>query len=340
MTKAPPLVKIGLALTLVVLFFLSFFLGRYSVDPITLLQGLFNHFFNPAAVASGSSGYALDHVIFNIRLPRILLVILVGAALASAGASLQGMFRNPLVSPDLLGASAGASLGACVSMLLGLPTWALPLCAFAGGLIAVAAAVWFGRMVRYDPTLSLVLGGILISTLFQAGVSLTKYLADPTDQLPNLTFWLMGGVSQVGQRDLVIAIIPLLLGFVVLFLQSWKLNVMSFGDEEAQAMGVNVRRTRVLVILASTLLASISVAVSGIIGWIGLVIPHFARAIVGPNYKALLPASLLIGGSFLLVVDDVARLVSAVEVPVGILTAIVGVPFFIVIFRRNMKGWS
>jgi iron complex transport system permease protein len=339
MTKGSPWVKLALALILVVLLFLSFFLGRYSVDPIALLQGLWNHFFDPATVAAGAPGYTLDHVIFNIRLPRILLVILVGAALACAGASLQGMFRNPLVSPDLLGASAGASLGACLSMLLGLPTWALPICAFAGGLIAVGAAVWFGSMVKYDPTLSLVLGGILISTLFQAGVSLTKFMADPTDQLPNLTFWLMGGFSQTNQGDLLTCLIPFALGFVVLLLQGWKLNVMGFGDEEAQTMGINVRRTRLLVILASTLLAATAVAFSGIIGWIGLVIPHFARAIVGPNYRRLLPASLLIGASFLLVVDDLARLISAVEIPVGILTAIIGVPFFIVIFRRNMNGW-
>jgi iron complex transport system permease protein len=207
-------------------------------------------------------------------------------------------------------------------------------------MVAVGMAVWFGSMVRYDPTLSLVLGGILVSTLFQAGVSLIKYMADPLDKLPALTFWLMGGFSTTTDSDLLMAIVPLILGFVILLLQSWKLNVMSFGDDEARTMGVNVKRTRVLVIVASTLLASISVAVSGIIGWVGLVIPHLVRSIVGPNYKVLLPASMFVGASYLLIIDDIARLASSVEIPVGILTAIVGVPFFIVIFKRNMRGWT
>ena len=327
-------------LSLVVIMLASFALGHYPVSPGELLGGIYNHFFNADYVASSADALKADRVIFEIRLPRILLVVLVGAGLAMAGASYQGMFRNPLVSPDLLGASAGAGLGACAAMLFGLPAWGMQLCAFAGGLIAVGLAVGLNKIVNYDPILGLVLGGILVSTLFQSGISLVKFAADAQDKLPAITFWLMGSFASVKNRDLLWAIIPMLAGFGLLLSQRWQLNVLSFGDEEARTMGANTRRVRLLVIFAATLLTSVSVAVAGIIGWIGLVIPHLARAIVGPNYKALLPAAAFVGATYLLLVDDVARLAMSVEIPIGILTAIFGVPFFVVIFRHNMKGWQ
>jgi iron complex transport system permease protein len=356
-TRLPWHTKVLIVAALVGIFVVSFALGRYPIAPVDLVVGLFNHTMNdiynlPAWIQAQFAGTAFapteyfavdpraDRVIYNIRLPRIILVMLVGAALAVAGASYQGMFKNPLVSPDLLGASAGASLGASVAMLLNAPGWLISLGAFAGGIIAVSMAVWFGSMVKHDPVLSLVLGGILVSTLFQAGMSMVKFMADADDKLPTITFWLMGSFATVNDRDVWLAIVPLLLGFAILLTQRWKLNVLSFGDEEARSMGVNTSRTRLLVIAASTLLASISVAVAGIIGWIGLVIPHLARAVVGPNYKVLLPASMLIGAGYLLIVDDLARLLTTVEIPIGILTAILGVPFFIVIFKRNMRGWG
>jgi iron complex transport system permease protein len=338
--KVPLFVKLILVSALLAILLLSFALGRFPVSPPELIKGVFDHFFNPTAVDATLDATKIDRVIFQIRLPRILLVILVGAGLAVAGASYQGMFKNPLVSPDLLGASAGASLGACLALLFDQPTWVIQIAAFAGGLLAVGMAVWLNRTVRYDPILGLVLGGILVSTLFQAGMSLVKYSADAADKLPAITFWLMGSFSSVNSRDLIWAVVPFACGFVILLLQSWQLNVLSFGDEEARAMGVNTRRVRLLVILASTLLTSASVAVAGIVGWIGLVIPHLARAIVGPNYRVLLPTALFVGASYLLVVDNIARLVSAVEIPIGILTAILGVPFFVVIFRHNMRGWK
>lgn len=331
--------KLGLGGALLAALLVSFALGRFPVTPLELIQGIYNHFINPGLVASDFTLGKIDRVIFEIRLPRILLVILVGAGLSVAGASYQGMFKNPLVSPDILGASAGASLGACLGMLFNLPVYFIQLSAFAGGIAAVGMAVWVNRVVRYDPILGLVLGGILVSTLFSAGMSLVKYLADAQDKLPEITFWLMGSFSSINSRDLLWGFVPFLAGFVILLLQGWQLNVLSFGDEEARAMGVNTRRTRLLVIVASTLLASASVAVAGVVGWIGLVIPHLARAIVGPNYRVLLPTAMFIGASYLLIVDDIARLATAVEIPIGILTAILGVPFFVVIFRRNMRGW-
>ena len=328
-------VKIILIVTVVVAFFASFMLGKYSMNPLEVLQTVFGHWFETPSLIDTPA----ERILFNIRGPRILIVMLVGAALATAGASYQGMFKNPLTSPDLLGASAGASLGACLAMLMNASGTVIQLAAFAGALIAVGCAVWLNRLVDYDPTLGLVLAGILVGSLFQAGMSIVKFLADANDKLPEITFWLMGSFAQVDSDDLKKIVIPMAIGFVLLLTQAWKLNVLSFGDEEARAMGVNTKRTRLLVILASTLLSASSVAVAGIIGWIGLVVPHLSRAVVGPNYKVLLPASMFIGAVFLLIVDNVARLALSVEIPIGILTAILGVPFFVFIFKHNMKGW-
>lgn len=333
--RVPLVKKLLLAAAVIVVFLLSFCVGRYPIA----LPDLFG------AVGAALTGHAdavdpkVYTALFNVRLPRVLMVMLAGAALAVSGAAYQGMFKNPLVSPDLLGASAGASLGACLGLLWGWGTGAVQLMAFAGGLLAVGMSVWFTKLVRYDPILSLVLAGMLVSTLFQSGMSIVKFAADANEKLPTITFWLMGSFSRVSRHDLALVALPILIGFAILLSQSWKLNVLSFGEEEARAMGVNTARVRLLVIFASTLVVSCTVAIAGIVGWVGLVIPHLARALVGPNYKRLLPASLLIGAAYLLAVDDIARNLTAVEIPIGILTAVLGVPFFMVIFRRNMKGW-
>ena len=335
-SKVPFWVKIAIAIVVVVAFFVSFALGHYALNPVEVVGGVYNHFFG---VIDSLDAQKADNVLFRIRFPRILVVMLVGAALSVAGASYQGMFRNPLTSPDLLGASAGASLGACLALLLNMPGEMVQLFAFCGGMAAVGLAVAFNRVVDYDPTLGLVLAGILVSTLFQSGTSLIKFMADANDKLPTITFWLMGSFAAIDTQDLFMCLLPMAIGFAILISQSWKLNVLSFGDEEARAMGVNTKRVRLLVIFAATLITSTSVSVAGIVGWIGLVIPHLARAIVGPNYKVLLPTAMFIGATYLLLVDDIARLVSTVEIPIGILTAILGVPFFVIIFRHNMKGW-
>jgi len=339
-SKVPLRIKVLLVVVLIAIMLISFALGRFPVTPADLIMGIYNHFFNPDLVASSLDAGRVDRVIFEIRLPRILLVMFSGAGLAVAGASLQGTFRNPLVSPDLLGASAGASLGVCAAILLQFPIWAIFIAAFVGGLAAVGLALVLNRAVRYDPVLGLVLCGILVSMLFQAGMALVKFSADTAGQLPAITLLLMGSFSSVNSRDLLWSIIPLACGFILLFLQRWHLNVLSFGDEEARAMGVNTRRVRLIVIFASTLLTAVSVAVAGIIGWVGLVIPHLARAIVGPNYKVLLPASAFIGATYLLIIDDIARLAMTIEIPIGILTAFIGVPVFLLIFRYSIKGWT
>ncbi len=338
--KVPLGVKAGIAALLIVVFVASFAVGSYGLTPDQLLGGLYRHFFDPASIAGDNYLLGIEKTLFNIRLPRIMVCLLVGAALAVAGSSYQGMFRNPLTSPDLLGAAAGASLGACIALLLNLDGLIVQLFAFVGGLLAVGLTVSMNGLVKYDALLGLVLGGIMVSTLFQAGTSMVKLLADSNDKLPEITYWLMGSFADVLGRDFWLALAPMLIGFAVLLSQSWKLNVMSFGDEEARALGINTKRTRIIVIFAATLLTSVSVAVAGIIGWVGLVIPHLARAVVGPNYRVLLPVSMLFGATFLLVIDDICRVCFTPELPIGILTSIVGVPVFLFIFKRNMRGWS
>lgn len=332
--RVPLATKVILVAVIIVVFLLSFSVGRYPISIPDLLSAVWNSIIGNTDAIDPRVRTAL----FNVRLPRVLMVMLAGAALAVSGASYQGMFKNPLVSPDLLGASAGASLGACLGLLWGRDMFTVQVMAFCGGMLAVGMSVWLNKMVRYDPVLSLVLAGMLVTTLFQSGMSIVKMVADANETLPVITFWLMGSFSRIGRDDLAMVLLPMLIGFAVLLSQSWKLNVLSFGEEEARSLGIKTGRVRLLVIFASTLVTSCTVAVAGIVGWVGLVIPHLARTVVGPNYRKLLPTSIFIGAVYLLVVDDFARNLTAVEIPIGILTAIVGVPFFIVIFRHNMKG--
>ena len=340
-TSARTKLVIGVGFAVAVLASLS--LGRYTIQmgysPLDTFRVVWMHFADPAAVAADKALRGLHDSVFVDRMPRIVLVLLVGAALSCAGAAFQGMFRNPLVSPDLLGASSGASLGACLAMLFGLGDIAVQAGAFCGGLAAVGITVWMRTRIKADPILGLVLAGMLVSSLFSSGMSFVKLVADTNNQLPSITYWLMGMFSMTQWKDVGLALVPMAVGFALLISQSWNLNIMSFGDEEARSMGVNTRRCRLIVIVGATLLSSASVAVAGIIGWVGLVIPHFVRAVVGPNYKALLPACLFVGSTYLLLVDDIARLALSVEIPIGILTAVLGVPFFLVIFGRASRGW-
>ena len=347
--KVEPWIKIVIGIALLSIVLVSFALGRYPISPVELISTLSGLANNALAYFVAHFGVTIPYVevnqqmataLMNIRLPRILVVMLVGAALAVAGASYQGMFKNPLVSPDILGASAGASFGACLALLFDMSNSMVQLFAFIGAMVAVGGAVWMNKMVnKYDALLGLVLGGMLVTTLFQSFTSLVKFMADANDKLPAITFWLMGSFSRINQTDLAVIVAPMLAGFALLMLERWKLNVLSFGEEEARSLGVNTGRVRLIVIFASTLIVACSVAVAGIVGWVGLVIPHLARSIVGPNYKVLLPTSMFIGAGYLLIVDDLCRLMASTEIPIGILTAIIGVPFFIFIFRHNIKGW-
>lgn len=329
-----PAVIFGLA-GLVLLAVVSMMVGKYGSGPKPLFEAL------RQLVTGEGTDPLLSTVLWNVRLPRVAAAVIVGAALAAAGATYQGLFRNPLVSPDLLGVSVGASLGAVLGIFLSLPVLAIQLAAFVGGLVAVLAVTGVGMLVRErDPVLTLVLAGIAIQALIGAGISLIKVLADPYDQLPAITYWLLGSMTAVTRFD-VLSILPaLVLGLVPLVLLRWRMNVMTLGEEEAQTLGIDTLKTRIVLIAGATLVTAATVSVTGIIGWIGLVIPHIARMLVGPDFRRLLPAAMMLGAAYLLVVDMLARSIAAIEVPLGILTATVGAPFFLWLLIAGKRSWS
>ena len=303
----------------------SLLVGRYALSPGQLIHMLWTR------ISGGAADWPLsdDKVVFAVRLPRVAAAALVGAALAVSGAAYQGMFRNPMVSPDILGASTGAGFGAAVAILLGAGYFGISAAAFCCGLLAVAAAWLVSRLSKADQAVALILAGMMISSLFSAGTSFVKLVADTQQQLPAITYWLMGSLSSIKDKDVVFLAIPVALGMIPLFFLRWRMNLLTVGEEEAQSMGVNTRRLRGAVIVCATLLTSASVAVSGMIGWVGLVIPHFCRMLFGYDFRRLIPAGALFGAAFLLAVDDIARLVTTGELPLGILTAFVGAPLFL-----------
>jgi len=334
--SAAPGITIAFAV-LVAGLLLAFTVGRYPIS----LADLFNVVAAKLAGRASDLPASVENVIWQVRGPRVIAAALVGAALAVAGAAFQGLFRNPLVSPDILGASSGAALGAVLSIFFSLGVIAIQGLAFVGGLIAVAAVYLIGSAVRSrDPVLVLVLTGVVIGALLGAGVGLVKYLADPYNQLPAMTFWLLGSLAAVNVTDLVPLLGPVTLGSLMLLVLRWRLNVMSLPDEEARALGVPTGPLRVAIVAAATLVTSASVATAGIIGWVGLVVPHIARTLVGPDFARLVPAAALIGGGFLLMIDTLARTVAAIEIPLGILTALVGTPFFIWLLASVSRTWS
>jgi iron complex transport system permease protein len=330
----------GLAIATAVLFvglLLAFTVGRYPVSVADLLDVLTAKLSGRTADVSG----AVQSVILQVRGPRVLAAVLVGAALAVAGTAFQGLFRNPLVSPDILGASSGAALGAVLGIFLSLGVIAIQILAFAGGLLAVAAVYLIGSAVRArDPILVLVLTGVVVGALLGAGVGLVKYLADPYNQLPAMTFWLLGSLAAANVTDLLPLFGPVAIGAAVLIALRWRMNVMSLPEEEARSLGVATGPLRIAIVAAATLTTSASVATAGIIGWVGLVVPHLARSLVGPDFARLLPTAAILGGGYLLLIDTLARTAAEVEIPLGILTAVVGTPFFFWLLASMQRTWS
>ena len=323
---------------LVLLFLVSLMLGRFPAGLSDIMQ-----VFKLKLTGGELGSYAtLANILFEVRLPRVLAAMLIGAALAVSGAAYQGVFKNPLVSSDLLGVSAGAGFGAALAILLSTSMLSMHVISFIFGLSAVGASYLIssrlGSLGR-ENTLVMVLAGVLVSTVFQSLITLIKCVADPFNKLPAITYWLMGSLSSITNTQLLLICIPIVLGIIPLYLFRWQLNILSFGEEEAQALGVQTGRLKLLVIVAATLITAAAVSVSGIIGWVGLVIPHLARALAGPNYKELIPMSIFLGAAYLLTVDTVARTVLSMEIPLGILTALIGAPFFVYLLNRIRGSW-
>jgi len=315
----------------------AFAVGRYPVGPGALASVLW------AKASGGEHGLpaAVETVILGVRGPRVLAALAIGAALAAAGAAYQSLFRNPLVSPDILGVSAGAAVGAVLGIFLSQPVLVIQALAFAGGLAAVALVYVVANAVRgHDPLLVLVLAGVVVGSLGGAVIALVKYLADPYNQLPAITFWLLGSLAAATPGDLAAAAPAIVVGLVPLALLRWRINVLSLGDEEARSLGVDATAVRAVVIAAATLMTAAAVSVAGIVGWVGLLVPHLARLVAGPDFSRLLPASVAIGAAFLLAVDTLARTMARIEIPLGVLTAFVGTPLFLwqlVVARRSWQ---
>lgn len=313
----------------IIVMFISLFIGRFNIPILKFLNG-----FNLNEMEKA--------VFFHIRLPRILLVMGVGAALSVAGASYQSTFRNPLVSPDILGVSAGASFGAALGMVLSFQSFTtIYFLAFVFGVIAVFLTYFISKLGKTNMIMMMVLSGIVVGSLFNAFISILKYVADPYEKLPGIVFWLMGGFSRTGWDELKFTAPFIIIGIVILILIRWHLNVMSMGEEEAISMGINVKVIRRVMIFFSTLMVASSVATVGQVSWVGLVVPHISRFIVGADHRYMVPASGLLGASFLLIMDDIARSLTGAEIPISIITALLGAPFFayLLISQKN-SGWN
>lgn len=314
-------------------------LGQYPISPKEILAFLGQSWFG-ASWFTDDQMDALKTVLWEIRFPRILAAALIGAALSVSGAAYQAMFVNPLMSPQILGVLSGASFGAALGMVLFKSWYAVQITAFAGGIAAVGVAVIVAMSWRANSTIMLVLGGIISGALFSSLLELVKYTADPYNQLPAITYWLMGDLSQPDREMVFKAAIPVCLGIAFIIFMGRYINVLSMGDEEARALGLNVRRFRLTIILCATVISAMTVVLAGSIQWIGLIIPHFTRMITGPNNERLLPAAALIGAVYLIVVDNICRLLFSFELPVGIVTSLLGIPCFALVIRNARKGWN
>lgn len=328
-------------ITLLVLLFValaSLLLGQYKIDPQMLLEYIS---YKLGFLAYDEKYTLLDSIIMDIRVPRILLAILIGAALSTSGAVFQAMFVNPLVSPGILGVLSGASFGAALGMLLSNNWFVVQVFAFLFGFIAVGFAILVGSIATNSrSSVMLVLGGVISGSLFTSLLSIVKYVADPYSTLPAIVYWLMGSLSMAGLNDVLIVSVPILLSIFSMIAMGKYFDLLSLGDEEAKALGVNVNLIRYSAIVVATLASSLSVVMAGVIGWVGLIIPHIIRMALGPSHQILIPLSAIIGGVFLLLADGVSRVAFSVEIPIGILTSLMGIPIFIIVLKNARSLWS
>ena len=323
-----------LAIALFAAFIISICVGRYAISPIEAVKIIFASISGDAAVIDPVK----LSVVIKVRLPRIIMAILVGAGLSLAGASYQGILGNPLVSPDILGVSSGAGFGAALGILLGMGSLVIQGLSLAFGLVSVVIVMILSRVRQKTELFSLVLTGVIVRALFDALVSLIKYVADPQDKLPAIVIWLMGSLASSSYKDVTIAALVILPCIIFMLIMRWQMNLLSLDEDEALSLGVNVGRMRKLIIGVSTLITAVSVSICGIIGWVGLIIPHVGRLMVGNDHRVLMPASALLGAIYLLFIDGLARTMTAAEIPLSILTAIIGAPFFAYMLRKTVGG--
>lgn len=334
-TARPVRIEVFLCLLLVLTGTISLIMGKLMIEPTEVAKILLSQVMTIEKTWSPT----LESVLFDVRMPRLLAGILVGAGLSISGAAFQGLFRNPLVSPHILGVSAGAGFGAALAILFFGNIWMVQFLSFSFALVAVFFTYTLSRVYRTTPVLMLVLSGIIVGALFSSSTSLLKYMADPVNQMPSIVFWLLGSLNNVSNRDIALVGPVIIAGIVVLLLIRWRINLLAMGEEDARALGVNTNQIRAIIILCATIISASSVSMTGVIGWIGLVIPHIGRLLVGPDNKYLLPVATLIGASYLVAVDTIARTAIESEIPIGILTAMVGAPIFAYLLRRNRSGW-
>ena len=319
---------------MVVAFFFAMCVGRYDITPLDVVEIISANFKN----ALENLDKIRVNVVMQVRLPRIMLSMIIGAGLACSGASYQCLFGNPLVSPDILGVSAGAGFGASLGILLSASSAVVQIQALFFGLLAVAIVLFISKVQKKTELYMLVLSGVIVGALFEALVSLIKYVADPQDKLPAITVWLMGSLASASYQKVMIAAVTIVPCMIILFVFRWKMNLLSLSEEEAKSLGIRVDQLRLVIIIVSTLMTAVSVSLCGIIGWIGLVIPHIGRFFIGNDHRGLIPACMILGATYLLLIDTVARTLTAAELPLSILTAIIGAPFFAIILRRTMGG--
>lgn len=309
--------------------FVCLCIGRISISPTQVFA---------AITGDPQVSVMTSMTLWNLRLPRILLAALAGAGLSAAGCTFQSLFANPLATPDTLGVSSGASFGAALGLLLGLPLLGVQLTALLMGGAAVAMT-WVAGSGKNRGLSTVVLAGIMMGSLFNAMVSLVKFLADEESQLPAITYWLMGGLNNAAFETLLLGAPPILAGIAILYLLRWRLNLLPLSEDEARSSGVNISMLRGIAVICATMVTASCVSMCGQVGWVGLLVPHMCRMKFGSNHLSLLPASISFGAAFLIVVDTVARSASAQEIPISILTAIIGAPFFIILMRKS-GGWS
>jgi iron complex transport system permease protein len=332
--RSAGIVLVMLACIFVLVAVASLGIGRFDIPVGRVVDILLD----PLIPATTPISAVEQNVIFTVRLPRILLAMFAGSGLALAGAALQGVFRNPLVGPQIMGVSSGAAFGGTLAILLSLPRTGLLGTSFVFGLFALILVYGLNSLVARRNILALVLAGVVISGFFGALVSLVQYLADTEDKLPTIVFWLLGSFATANHEKITLIAPPVLIAGGLLLALRWRINLLSVGDEDARALGVKVERLRWLILTLVACIVAAQVAVSGIIGWVGLVVPHIARMLIGPDHRVMMPASVLIGGLYLIIIDDVARTLTGTEIPLGILTALIGTPVFAILLRHSQAG--